>query len=380
MGVDASPVISLSCDGRLGEAQSEGETKSTKQENPLGSGTDHELPGLPGKRRTMNTKRIRQWTAVMGIAVVLGVLAGCSSSSFDLPATLTAMSIPRGRSGTQTITITRTGNFKGEIEFSLTGLPTGMTATFDPVKTTTTGTTTTLTLTVGEAVAIQKHTLKVVATSGKTKKEITLEVNVQVQPDFSLAATPSALTVNQGTSGTVGVNITRNASLTGAVALTLEGAPPGVAGTFNPASATAATSTLTLNVAPTAAAGTYALTVRGMGDGLDKTTTVTLTVEALPEFNLSLQPPAVEVKQGEVATVTVTLNRVGGFAEPVQFEVEGLPIGVTATFDPNPAPAGTATLRITTGTTAAAGTYPVRVRGTAGALSKVATVNLTISQ
>ncbi|GAB4308978.1 MAG: hypothetical protein Kow0097_09870 [Candidatus Bipolaricaulota bacterium] len=327
----------------------------------------------------MNTKRIWQWTAFMGIVVGLGLLAGCSSGSFDLPTTLTAMSIPQGRSGTQKIAITRTGDFKGEIEFAITGAPTGMTAKFDPVKTTTTGTETTLTLTVGEAVAVQKYTLKVVATSGKTKKEATLEVTVQVKPDFSLATTPSALTVKQGTSGTATVNITRNATFTGAVALTLEGAPAGVTGAFNPASATGATSTLTLNVAPTASEGTYTLTVRGRGDGLDKTAQVRLTVEASPGFSLSATPTAVEVKRGESATVALALNRVGGFADPVQFEVEGAPTGVTATFDPNPAPADTTTLRIASATAAAAGTYPLRVRGTAGTISQVITINLTIA-
>jgi len=305
----------------------------------------------------MKTKRAKQLLGIVGVAVVLGLLAGCSGGNFTVPTTLTALSIPQGKSGTQKITVTRTGNFKGEISFSVTGAPTGVTAKFDPVKTTTTSNETTLTLTVGETVAVQKYTLKVVATSGKLKKEVSLEVNVQVKPDFSMATTPAALTVKQGASGTVAINLTRNATFTGAVALTLEGAPAGVTGTFNPASATAATSTLTLNVTTTAAAGNHTLTVRGKGDGLDKTARVTLTVEALPDFSMALLPTAVPVKPGESANVTITLSRVGGFADPVQFEVEGAPTGVTATFDPNPVPAGTATLRIATGATAAAGTY-----------------------
>ncbi|MFH1609706.1 MAG: hypothetical protein ABID40_03665 [Candidatus Bipolaricaulota bacterium] len=326
----------------------------------------------------MKTKRAKQLLGIVGVAVVLGLLAGCSGGDFTLPKTLTAMSIPQGKSGTQKITVTRTGNFKGEISFSVTGAPTGVTAKFDPVKTTTTGNETTLTLTVGDTVAVQKYTLKVVATSGKLKKEVSLEVNVQVKPDFSMTTTPAALTVKQGASGTVTINLTRNATFTGAVALTLEGAPAGVTGTFNPASATAATSTLTLNVTTTAA-GNYTLTVRGKGDGLDKTAKVTLTVEALPDFSMALLPTSVQVKPGESANVTITLSRVGGFADPVQFEVEGAPTGVTATFDPNPVPAGTATLKVATGATAAAGTYVLRVRGTAGGISKVVNVNLTIA-
>jgi len=327
----------------------------------------------------MTKKRIKLWVVLVGALAVLGLLAGCSSASFDLPKTLTAMSIPQGRSATQKITITRTGDFKGEVEFTVTGAPTGMTAKFDPVKTTTTGTETTLTLTVGDAVAVQKYTLKVVATSGKTKKEVPLEVNVLVKPDFTLATNPASLTVKAGATGTVAINLTRNATMTGAIALTLEGAPAGVTGTFNPASVTAATSTLTLNVATTAAGGTYNLTVRGKGDGVDKTAVVKLTVEALPDFNLVPTPNAVQVKPGASADVAIAVNRVGGFAEPVQFEIEGLPTGVTAAFDPNPAPAGTTTLKLTCGTSAAQGAYTVRVKGTAGTNSKVVNISLTIA-
>jgi len=327
----------------------------------------------------MTKKRIKLWVVLVGALAVLGLLAGCSSASFDLPKTLTAMSIPQGRSATQKITITRTGDFKGEVEFTVTGAPTGMTAKFDPVKTTTTGTETTLTLTVGDAVAVQKYTLKVVATSGKTKKEVPLEVNVLVKPDFTLATNPASLTVKAGATGTVTINLTRNATMTGAIALTLEGAPAGVTGTFNPASVTAATSTLTLNVATTAAGGTYNLTVRGKGDGVDKTAVVKLTVEALPDFNLVPTPNAVQVKPGASADVAIAVNRVGGFAEPVQFEIEGLPTGVTAAFDPNPAPAGTTTLKLTCGTSAAQGAYTVRVKGTAGTNSKVVNISLTIA-
>jgi len=330
-------------------------------------------------RRTMTKKRIKLWVVLVGALAVLGLLAGCSSASFNLPKTLTAMSIPQGRSATQKITITRTGDFKGEVEFTVTGAPTGMTAKFDPVKTTTTGTETTLTLTVGDAVAVQKYTLKVVATSGKTKKEVPLEVNVLVKPDFTLAPNPASLTVKAGATGTVAINLTRNATMTGAIALTLEGAPAGVTGTFNPASVTAATSTLTLNVATTAAGGTYNLTVRGKGDGVDKTAVVKLTVEALPDFNLVPTPNAVQVKPGASADVAIAVNRVGGFAEPVQFEIEGLPTGVTAAFDPNPAPAGTTTLKLTCGTSAAPGAYTVRVKGTAGTNSKVVNISLTIA-
>lgn len=324
----------------------------------------------------MNTKRARKLFGVGAVILAGLLLVGCGGD-FKLPTTPLTLSVPQGRSS-QALKITFTREkFDGEVSFSLTGAPTGVTAKFDPVKTTKTGTETMLTLTVGDAVATQKYTLKVVAQSGNKKKEQTLELTVQVKPDFTMAA-PAALTVKQSASGTATINFTRNATFTSAVALTLEGAPAGVTGTFNPASATAATSTLTINVSATAAPGIHNLTVRGKGDGLDKTAPIRLTVEAVPDFSFTFQPTAVEVKRGEAQTVTVNLNRVGGFAEAVQFEAEGLPTGLTAAFEPNPAPAAATTLRLAAAATAAAGAYPVRVRATAGAISKVVTITVTI--
>lgn len=324
----------------------------------------------------MKTKRGKQLLGIIGVVVAAAVLVGCGD--FKLPTTTITMSVPQGRSGNTKVTFTR-DRFDGEVSFSLTGAPTGVTAKFDPVKTDKKGTETTLTLTVGDTVATQKYTLKVVAQSGNRKKEQTLELTVLVKPDFTLAAAPTALTVRQGATGTVTVSITRNATFTGAVALTLEGAPAGVTGTFSPASATGATSTLSLSVATTAAPGTYTLTVRGRGDGIDKTTTVRLTVEALPDFSMVLSPAFVTVKPGASATVTVNLNRVGGFADPVDLSVEGLPTGVTATFEPQPATGATATLKVDVGATAAAGVYSVVVRGVGGGKNKTATLSLTIA-
>ncbi|MCX7750182.1 MAG: hypothetical protein N2320_01235 [Candidatus Bipolaricaulota bacterium] len=324
----------------------------------------------------MTTKRGKKLLGVIGVAVAAVLLAGCGD--FKLDTTPITMSVPQGRSGTTKITVTRE-RFDGEISFSLTGAPSGVTYKFDPAKTDKKGTETTLTLTVADTVATQKYTLKVVAQSGNKKKERTLELTVQVKPDFTLAATPTSLTVRQGASGTVTVNITRNATFTGAVALTLEGAPAGVTGTFSPASVTGASSTLTLSVAPTAAAGTYSLTIRGKGDGIDKTVAVRLTVEPLPDFSMSLSPAAVTLKPGGTATVAVNLTRVGGFADAVELSVEGLPVGVTPAFEPSTVTANTSTLTLTSVPTVATGSYQVVVRGIGGGKNKTAILTLTIA-
>ena len=96
---------------------------------------------------------------------------------------------------------------------------------------------------------------------------------------LGLSRTPSALTILPGATGTTTVNLTRT-NFTGAVTLSLGGAPSGVTGSFNPTAPTGTSSTLTLNVGGSVATGVYTLTVTGTGTGIGGTrsTPLTLTV------------------------------------------------------------------------------------------------------
>lgn len=80
---------------------------------------------------------------------------------------------------------------------------------------------------------------------------------------FSLSTTNTIQTAQPGGSVSVPITISRSGGFSGAVSLSLQGAPSGVSGSFNPPSTTLNDSTLTLNVAASVPNGTYALTVRG---------------------------------------------------------------------------------------------------------------------
>jgi hypothetical protein len=99
--------------------------------------------------------------------------------------------------------------------------------------------------------------------------------------DYTIALNPTSAIAAQGGNVAVQVMLTRNGGFTGAVALTLENAPAGVTGTFDPTPAPGASSTLTISVGDAATPGQYPLTVRGATPGLaDRTATLTLTVIA----------------------------------------------------------------------------------------------------
>jgi alpha-tubulin suppressor-like RCC1 family protein len=91
--------------------------------------------------------------------------------------------------------------------------------------------------------------------------------------------------VTQGASGTAAITIART-NFTGAVALSVSGAPTGVTASVAPASTTGNTAEVTLNVGDAVAPGTYTITVTGQGQGVEqKTVTLQLNVVAAVTSN-----------------------------------------------------------------------------------------------
>src|SRR3989441_268195 len=126
--------------------------------------------------------------------------------------------------------------------------------------------------------------------------------------DYTLSLAPAALTIVQGANGTATVTITRT-NFTGAVTLSLGNAPTGVTGSFNPAAPTGTSSTLTVSVGAAVAPGVYNLTVNGTATAGNRSTPLTLTVSAAPDYSLSLAPAALTVAQAANGTATVTITR-----------------------------------------------------------------------
>src|SRR5439155_20730024 len=126
--------------------------------------------------------------------------------------------------------------------------------------------------------------------------------------EYSLSLAPAALTIVQGATGTATVTITRS-NFTGAVTLSLGGAPTGVTGSFNPAAPTGTSSTLTVSVGAAVAPGVYKLTVDGTATPGSRSTPLNLTVSAVGDYTLSLTPAELTGEQGATGTATVTITR-----------------------------------------------------------------------
>jgi hypothetical protein len=198
-------------------------------------------------------------------------------------------------------------------------------------------------------------------------------------PNFSLSASPSSLSVNQGSSGTSTITITPSGGFTGSVTLSASGLPAGVTAGFGTNPATSS-SVLTLTASSTAATGTSTITITGTSGSLTHTTSVTLTVSApaQPNFALSASPSSLTVKQGTSGTSTITVTDQNGFTGSVSLSASGLPSGVTASFGVNPT-TSSSVLTFTASSTATTGTSTITVTGTSGTLTHTTSISLTIS-
>jgi subtilase family serine protease len=221
--------------------------------------------------------------------------------------------------------------------------------------------------------------------SPNTTGMINLLAPSSTSPSFTLSASPSSLTITQGSSGTSTITVTDVGGFTGSVTLAASGLPSGVTASFgtNP---TTSTSVLTLTASSTATTGTATVTITGTSGSLSATTTVSLTVNSTtsPAFSVSASPTSVTVAQGASGTSTITVTSTGGFNSATTLSASGLPSGVTATFSTNPVtpPANgsaTSTLTLTASSTATVGTATVTITGTSGSTSHTATITLTVT-
>jgi subtilase family serine protease len=313
-----------------------------------------------------------------------------SQPSFTLSAAPSSLTITQGSNGTSTITVNPIDGFTGSVSLSASGLPSGVTAAFNPTSTTTTSV---LTLSASATAATGTATVTITGVSGSITKTttISLTVNAAAAANFTVGASPSSVTVVQGSNATSTITITSQNAFNSATTLSASGLPSGVTAAFAPNPVTppangSVTSTLTFTATATATTGTVTVTITGVSGSLTNTTTISLTVSAATaaNFTIGASPSSVTVVQGSNATSTITITSQNSFNSATTLSASGLPSGVTAAFAPNPVtpPANgtvTSTLTFTATGTATTGTFSVTATGTSGSLSHSATITLTVT-
>jgi subtilase family serine protease len=134
-------------------------------------------------------------------------------------------------------------------------------------------------------------------------------------PDFAIAASPNAFSIDQGSAGTSTIQTNVLGNFDSAVALSASGLPTAVTAGFSPTTIAApgsGSSTMTITVGASSPAGSYPITVTGSGSGTTHTATITLTIiqtytvtSSVSAGSGAITPASARIPSGSPAAFTI---------------------------------------------------------------------------
>ncbi len=290
-----------------------------------------------------------------------------------------------GTSTSTNLNTTVSGGFNAKVSFTVTGLPSGVSATFTPASLPNPGSgTSVFKLTASTSAKIGTYTANLSATSGSTVQKVAFSITVAPVPTFTLGATQTSVTVPAGSSGTATFTTTGNSTFNSAIALSVSGLPAGMTAVVAPATIKApgsGSTVITLNASSTVTPQSHVVAVAAIGGGITKTASVTINVHG---FTLIASPATVSVSGTSTrASVTLTTTALGGFASPIVLTVSGAPSGISASLSSSSLASpgnGRATLTVTKGTGASVGIAHLTVTATGGGIAHTAAITLTVNK
>lgn len=211
-------------------------------------------------------------------------VVGPTGPDFSITATPETMTVAQGlQSDAVQIGVTGSNGFSGEVTYTVSGLPTGVTA-IPSSSTLQDGWTESMVFQATADAPIGNATVTITGTSGVLTHTATVALTVTTPPppDFvALALSPTDLTIKAGSIGTVSVTATATEGYTGTIEVSAENLPTGV--TMSPATAAltpGVPQTFTLAAAVTAQQATSTVTFLGQVNSASGTADLNLTIAA----------------------------------------------------------------------------------------------------
>jgi hypothetical protein len=208
--------------------------------------------------------------------------AGPPAPNFSISASPASQTVAAGAGTSYTATVTPSNGFTGSVAFSVSGLPTGASASFNPTSVTGSGSSA-MSVSTSTTTPAGTYTLTITGTSGTLSHSTTVQLVVNPVggvPDFTISVSPASLNLPRGASGSYTVTIGAVNGFSGTVSLSVTGLGSRVTASFSPASVTGSgTSTLSVQVARNASRGARTLTISGTSGSLSHSTSATLNVQ-----------------------------------------------------------------------------------------------------
>jgi len=218
---------------------------------------------------------------------------------------------------------------------------------------------------------------------------------IEATGDFTIAASPDTLSVNQGETGSVDITVTSTGGFVSKTNLKWEWVgtkPTGVTPSLSPTSVTptsggSKTSKLKIETTSSATVGTFQIMVTGTSYPKVHNVNVTVEIKSIATFGVQASPTSLSIVAGQTGISTITVTSTGGFSSAVSLSfswVGTYPTGVTPSLSaysltPPAGSSATSTLTIATSATTTLGTYVVRITGVSGTLTYSADVTFTVT-
>jgi uncharacterized membrane protein len=197
---------------------------------------------------------------------------------FTLTQSASSVIVSQGGSGSVTATSTLLAGFNSSVNFSVSGLPSGVTVGYSQGNIAAPGAgKCILTLHAAANTVPGVYSLTINAMGGGVTKSVPLTLDV---PSFTLSSSSSGVTLAQGATANISVGVHSVGGFTSTVAISISGVSSGVTATLTPSSITGGSgnSTLKLVAASNATVAGSTITVTASGGGITQTVRFTLNV------------------------------------------------------------------------------------------------------
>jgi hypothetical protein len=368
----------------------------------------------PGTSATVTlTVGSTSFTGAQSIAITGSGSAGTQTLTYALTVTqppmlaLTSASssatVAQGGTATVGLTATTGGSYSGNISWSVSGLPSGVTAGWsaNPLSLSTSASSNaeTLTLIAASTAAVASSTITVTATGDGLAATQKVTLQVTQAAGITLAVSSASVSVQSLATASVTVSATpvgAAKAASGAAGSTIgvtSGLPKGFTASWSSPTVNSSgvvSWILSLAGSSSAAAGTSTLnlsaSVAGVSGSIYTATrtlpiTVTLTPPAL---TVTAASNALVVAQGAAISDVVTLAGNGTYSGPTSLTVSGLPAGVTAKWSSSPvtlaSETGSSTLTLTAASTTKIGSATITVTANGDGVTATKQVTLQVTQ
>ena len=278
--------------------------------------------------------------------------------------------------------------FTGDIIVGVTGVPDGITPSYNPVVIKGGSGTSTITITAANNMPLGRYSATLTGSSGSLYHSTTVpfDVNDSVG-DWTGYLIQQAVNVAPG--GTAHYTLVAQGlnGFNGNISLNVSGLPPGATASFNPPmiSGGSGSSILTVNTAGTTPQPQiYNLTLTGTNGILVHSTTVYLGVSSSGgDFSGSVSPSQASVSASGAgsAVFTITATPINGGAGDLTLSAAGMPAGLSASFSQAtiPGSSGSVTVTLTASSGTPPGTYQLAINASGSGAFHQAGITLTVT-